>query len=60
VAFRKAVFAKALDLVEAALGELALVAALHHAVDHHRFELADGAAPAERRHGAAQPLACSG
>ena len=54
VAFRKAVFAKALDLAEAALGEAPLVAARDHALDHLRLEQADGADAAEGRHGAAQ------
>jgi hypothetical protein len=60
VAFGKAVFAEALDLLEAALGEIALVAARDHALDHLVAELADGADIAEGRHGAAQPLASSG
>src|SRR5262249_14353698 len=54
VALGKAVFAEALDLMEAALGEFALVAFGDHAVDHLALEGADGADTAERRHGAAQ------
>jgi hypothetical protein len=34
VAFGKAVFAEALDLVEAAFGEFGIIAARHHAADH--------------------------
>ena len=56
MAFRKAVFAEALDLLEAALGEIALVALRHHALDHLALERADGADPPERRHRAAQPV----
>ena len=56
VAFRKAVFAKALDLAEAALGEAPLVAARDHALDHLGLEQADGADALEGRHGAAQAV----
>ncbi len=54
VAFREAVFAEALDLVEAALGEVARVAVRQHAVDHLALETADGADALEGGHGAAQ------
>ena len=56
MAFRKAVFAEALDLLETAFGEIALVAFRHHAFDHLALERADGADPAERRHRATQPV----
>src|SRR5580704_6501870 len=54
MAFRKAVLAETLDLMEAALGELAFVVARHHALDHLALERADGADPFEGGHGAAQ------
>ena len=54
MALGKAVLAEALDLLEAALGELALVVVADHAVDEVVLELVDRAGPAERRHGAAQ------
>ena len=54
VALGKAVFAEALDLVEAALGELGRIAARRHAADHLLLEAVDGAAAAEGGHGAAQ------
>ncbi len=54
MAFRETVFAEALDLLEAALGEVALVAVGQHAVDHLALEGADGADALEGRHGAAQ------
>ncbi len=54
VAFGKAVLAEALDLVEAALGEIGRIAARGHAADHLVLQRADGAAAAERGHGAAQ------
>ena len=54
VAFRKAVFAEAFDLLEAALGEVARIAVRQHAVDHLALERADGADALEGRHGAAQ------
>ena len=60
VAFGKAVFAEALDLLEAALGEVALVAARDHALDHLLLEGVDGADPPEGRHGAAQPVGLVG
>src|SRR5665811_1245142 len=50
VAFREAVFAKALDLVEAELGEVARVAVRQHAVDHLALETADGADALEGGH----------
>lgn len=60
VAFRKAVFAKALNLVEATLGEVTLIAALDHAFDHHLFELVDRADMAKRCHGTAQAVGLFG
>ena len=54
VAFGKAVFAETFDLVEAARREVWIIPARHHAADHLLLELADGAAPAERRHRLAQ------
>ena len=54
VALGKSVGAEALDLTEAALGEVARIAARHHAIDHLREESVNGADIAERRHGAAQ------
>ena len=54
--FREAVFAKALDLLEAAFGKGALIAAAHHAVDEFVFEEMNRAVVAEGRHGAAQPI----
>ena len=56
VAFRKAVFAEALDLLEAARGEFALVAAIAHAIDEFLLEPLDGADALERRHRAPQPV----
>ncbi len=56
MAFREAVFAEALDLAEAALGEVALVAARSHAFDHLVLERADGADAAEGSHGPAQSI----
>ena len=43
VAFGKAVASEALDLLEGALGEVALIAALDHAFDHLVLEPADSA-----------------
>ena len=54
VALGEAIFAEAFDLVEAALGEVGRVAARRHAADHLLLEAIDGAAAAERGHGAAQ------
>ena len=54
VALGEAIFAEALDLVEAALGELGRIAARRHAADHLLAKLVDGAAAAEGGHGAAQ------
>ena len=54
MALGKAVFAKTLDLAEAALGEVALVALGRHALDHLVLKGLDRADPAEGRHGAAQ------
>jgi len=47
VAFREAVAAEALDLVEAALGEIALIAARHHPLHHHVLIVANAAVAAE-------------
>ena len=60
MAFGKAVFAKTLDLMEAVLGELAIVAARHHAFDHLGLERTDGADPLEGRHGAAELVGLGG
>ena len=54
VALGEAIFAEALDLVEAALGELGRIAARRHAAHHLLVQPVDGAAAAEGRHGAAQ------
>ena len=56
MAFGKAVFAETADLVEAALRELAVVAARHHALDHHVLKLVHHPAAAESGHGLAQPV----
>ncbi len=60
MAFREAVVAEALDLVEAALGEILRVAAAGHALDHLRAVIADGAVAAEGGHGAAEPIGLGG
>ena len=54
VALGEAIFAEALDLIEAALGELGRIAARRHAAHHLLVQSVDGAAAAEGRHGAAQ------
>ena len=56
VAFGKAVFAEAADLVEAALREIAIVAAPDHAFDHHVLQFIDHPAAAEGGHRLAQPV----
>ena len=56
VAFRKAVFAEALDLSEAVFGESAIVSAANHAVDEFVAEEMDIAVVAEGRHRAAQAV----
>jgi hypothetical protein len=56
VAFGKAVFAEAADLVEAALREIAIVAAPDHAFDHHVLQFVDHSAAAEGGHRLAQPV----
>ena len=56
MAFRKAIGAKALDLLETALREIALIAARTHALDHHGLEFADGSQMPESRHGATQAI----
>ena len=60
MAFRKSVIAEALDLVEAALREIALIAARDHAFDEFRLERMDGADALERRHGAAEAVGLPG
>ena len=60
MAFRKAVLAEALDLAEAAGGELGLVAAARHAVDELVAEIFDGADALEGRHGAPQLVGLGG
>ena len=60
MALGKAVFAETLDLVEAALGEFAVVALGRHAFDHFVLEILDRADAAEGRHGAAQPVGLGG
>ena len=54
MALGEAVLAEALDLLEAALGELALVVVTEHAVDEVVLELVDRARAPESCHGAAQ------
>ena len=54
VALGKAIIAEALDLLEAALGEVALIAALDHAFDHLLAKGVDRAGAPEGRHGPAQ------
>ena len=54
MAFGEAIAAEALDLAEAALGEVAFIAARDHAFDHLGLERLHGAEVAEGRHGAAQ------
>ena len=56
VAFGEAVFAEPLDLVEAARGEIGIVAARDHAADHHVLQLGYHSARTERRHRFAQPV----
>ena len=60
MALGKAVGAEALDLAKAALGEVAIVAARHHPLDHLVMQRADGADALEGRHGAAQPVGLGG
>src|SRR5690242_12728849 len=54
VTLRKAIFAEAFDLAEAALGEHAIIAVLLHASDELGAEGVDRAHMAESGHGAAQ------
>ena len=54
VAFGKAIFAEAFDLVEAALREIGRITARRHAADHLLLQQTDGAPAAKRGHGAAQ------
>ena len=60
VGFGEAVFAEALDLLEAAFGEVLLVAALDHAVDEFLAEILDLAAAPEGGHGPAQAVGLAG
>ncbi len=60
VAFGKAVFAKPLDLVEAALGEIALVSVGQHSINHLLLKLFDTARVPPRGHCAAQLVGFSG
>src|SRR5262249_11365097 len=48
------ILAEALDLVEAALGELCRITALRHMADHLLAQAVNGAAAAEGRHGTAE------
>src|SRR5260221_8508280 len=52
--FRESVFAKTLDLLETALGEIELIAIALHAFDKVVLEFVDRACVPERRHGPAQ------
>ena len=56
VAFGEAVFAEPLDLIEAVLRELGVVAAPDHAANQHVLIGMDGAHMAEGGHGAAQAI----
>ena len=56
MAFGKAVGAEALNLLEAASGEIRLIAARHHAAHEFVLEIVDGADIAKGRHGAAQAI----
>jgi len=56
MAFRKTIFAKALNLPEAALGEVGIVTIADHAINHLLLEGMDGADPTEGRHGPTQPV----
>ncbi|MNG22435.1 hypothetical protein D3C84_1069170 [compost metagenome] len=60
MAFGKAIFAKALDLAETALGERLRVTTADHAVDHLLLEATDLAGPAEGSHGAAKLVGLGG
>ena len=60
VAFGEAIFAKAFNLLEAALGKIALIAARHHAIDQPQTKLMNNAGFAKRRHGAAQAVSLGG
>ena len=56
VALREAVIAEALDLLEAGLGEVLVVAAAHHAAHQLAVPLLDLAGAPERRHRAPEPV----
>ena len=56
MAFGKSVFAEASDLVEAALGEIAIVAAPDHAFDHHVLQFVDHPTAAKSCHRLPQPI----
>ena len=60
VALWEAIVPEPLDLLEAAFGEGALVAVVHHALDEICLEGMDRAVPAERRHGATQLVGLGG
>src|SRR5205823_2809827 len=60
VALGKAVFAKTLDLAEAAFGEVLGIAAPDHAVDELVAKELDRAGAPEGRHGAAQLVGLAG
>ena len=51
MAFRKTIFTKAFDLVEAVLREFSVIAPVRHAIHEHAFKGIDGAGMAEGRHG---------
>ena len=56
MAFGKAVFAKALDLVEAARGKFGIIAARDHPPDHHLLQFVHHPPAAERGHRLAQAV----
>ena len=56
MAFRKAIGAEAFDLLEAAFGEIAVIAARDHVAHHLVGEGVDRAQMPERRHCASQPV----
>ena len=60
MAFGKAVVAEPLDLAEAVLGKIPLIAVGDHALDHLALEIADRADPPEGRHGATQFIGFAG
>ena len=56
MAFRETIFAKALDLIEAARCKFGVIAARHHSPDHHILQFIHHAARTECRHGLAQAI----